>query len=85
VLPWQDPRGELPASVVYSRQGAIAKAGDERSEAGVSRLLGQYGDDNLSLTEAAGAVTERAAWIVEAFGCDSGFEALGFVVMSGPR
>jgi predicted nucleic acid-binding protein len=58
---------------------------DERSEAEAWRLLEQYHDVKLSLTDAACAVTARAARVIEVFGCDSDFEALGFVVLPGPR
>jgi predicted nucleic acid-binding protein len=56
---------------------------DERSEAEAWRILEQYGDVKLSLTDATCAVTARAARIGEVFGCDSDFEALGFVVLPG--
>jgi predicted nucleic acid-binding protein len=58
---------------------------DERSEGEAWRLLEQYADVKLSLTDAACAVTARAARITEVFGCDSDFEALGFVVLPGQR
>src|SRR6202034_3152362 len=58
---------------------------DERSEAEAWRVLERYRDVKLSLTDAACAVTARAARIIEVFGCDSDFEALGFVVLPGPR
>lgn len=54
---------------------------DERSEAKVWRLLEQYRDVKLSLTDATCAVTARAGRIIEVFGCESDFEALGFVVL----
>lgn len=58
---------------------------DERSEAEAWRLLERYRDVKLSLTDATCAVTARGARITEVFGCDSDFEALGFVVLPGPR
>jgi predicted nucleic acid-binding protein len=58
---------------------------DERSEAEAWRILEQYADVKLSLTDAACAVTARAARITEIFGCDSDFEALGFLVLPGQR
>jgi predicted nucleic acid-binding protein len=58
---------------------------DEKAEAEAWRILEQYGDVKLSLTDATCAVTARAARITEVFGCDSDFEALGFVVLPGPR
>jgi predicted nucleic acid-binding protein len=58
---------------------------DERSEAEAWRILEQYADVKLSLTDATCAVTARAARITEVFGCDSDFEALGFVVLPGQR
>lgn len=56
---------------------------DERSEARAWGLLEQYRDVTLSLTDATCAVSARAARIVEVFGCDRDFEALGFVVLPG--
>jgi predicted nucleic acid-binding protein len=58
---------------------------DEKVEAEAWRILEQYGDVKLSLTDATCAVTARVARITEVFGCDSDFEALGFVVSPGPR
>lgn len=58
---------------------------DEKAEAEAWRILEQYGDVELSLTDATCAVTARAARVTEVFGCDSDFEALGFVVAPGPR
>lgn len=58
---------------------------DEKAEAEAWRVLEQYRDVRLSLTDATGAVTARAAQVREVFGCDSDFEALGFVVLPGPR
>jgi predicted nucleic acid-binding protein len=58
---------------------------DERSEAEAWRVLEQYADVKLSLTDAACAVTARAARITEVFGCDKDFEALGFLVLPGQR
>lgn len=58
---------------------------DENAEAEAWRILEQYRDVKLSLTDAVCAVTARTARITEVFGCDSDFEALGFVVLPGPR
>lgn len=58
---------------------------DEKAEAEAWRVLEQYRDVKLSLTDATCAVTARAARITDVFGCDSDFEALGFVVVPGPR
>lgn len=58
---------------------------DERAETEAWKILEQYADVKLSLTDAVCAVTARAAKITEVFGCDSDFEALGFVVLPGPR
>lgn len=58
---------------------------DERAEAEAWQILEQYADVKLSLTDAACAVTARAARISEVFGCDSDFEALGFTVLPGQR
>lgn len=58
---------------------------DQKAEAEAWRILEQYGDVELSLTDATCAVTARAARITEVFGCDSDFEALGFLVLPGPR
>jgi predicted nucleic acid-binding protein len=58
---------------------------DERAEAEAWRVLEKYADVKLSLTDATCAVTARAARATEIFGCDSDFEALGFVVLPGPR
>ncbi len=57
---------------------------DEPSEAEAWRILEQYADVRLSLTDAAGAATARAARASEIFGCDRDFEALGFSVVPGP-
>ncbi|MGH9092375.1 MAG: type II toxin-antitoxin system VapC family toxin [Acidimicrobiales bacterium] len=58
---------------------------DEKAEAEAWRILEQYRDVKLSLTDAVCAVTARAARITEVFGCDGDFEALGFVVLPGSR
>ncbi|MGH9293162.1 MAG: type II toxin-antitoxin system VapC family toxin [Acidimicrobiales bacterium] len=58
---------------------------DEKAEAEAWRVLEQYRDVKLSLTDAACAVTARAGRILDVFGCDGDFEALGFVVLPGPR
>jgi predicted nucleic acid-binding protein len=56
---------------------------DERVENEAWRVLEQYADVKMSLTDATCAVTARGARISEVFGCDSDFEALGFVVRPG--
>lgn len=58
---------------------------DEKSESEAWSLLDQYRDVRLSLTDAACAVTARKARINEVFGCDSDFEAMGFIVVPGSR
>lgn len=56
---------------------------DEKTESEAWRILQQYGDVKLSLTDAACAASARSARATEIFGCDSDFEALGFVVRPG--
>ena len=56
---------------------------DRNLEAEAWRIFEQYADVKLSLTDAACAATARAARLDEVFGCDSDFEALGFVVRPG--
>ena len=83
----------LPAALGYRQMLVAAIAArrlridwiDERSEAEAWRILEQYADVKLSLTDATCAATARAARITEVFGCDSDFEALGFVVLPGQR
>lgn len=58
---------------------------DEKIESRAWGLLEQYADVKLSLTDATCAAVARDARIAEVFGCDSDFEALGFVVLPGPR
>jgi predicted nucleic acid-binding protein len=58
---------------------------DEKAESEAWGILEKYSDVKLSLTDATCAATARAARITEVFGCDSDFEALGFVVLPGPR
>lgn len=59
---------------------------DETTEREAWRLLEQYRDVTLSLTDATTAVTARRARIGEIFGFDRDFEALGLVVLPGsPR
>lgn len=58
---------------------------DERVETEAWRVLEQYRDVKLSLTDATCAVTARSARALEVFGCDRDFEALGFVVRPGAR
>lgn len=56
---------------------------DEKTESESWRILQQYADVKLSLTDAACAASARSARAIEIFGCDSNFEALGFVVRPG--
>lgn len=56
---------------------------DERCEAEAWRILEQYADVKLSMTDATSAAIARAGRITEVFGCDSDFEALGFMVRPG--
>ncbi len=49
---------------------------DETAESEAWRILEQYSDVKLSLTD--------ATRVADVFGCDSDFEALGFVVLPGP-
>ena len=59
---------------------------DETTEREAWRLLEQYRDVTLSLTDATTAVAARRARIGEIFGFDRDFEALGLVVLPGaPR
>ena len=59
---------------------------DETIEREAWRLLEQYRDVTLSLTDATTAVAARRARIGEIFGFDRDFEALGLVVLPGsPR
>jgi uncharacterized protein len=57
---------------------------DEPLEGEGWRLLEQYGDVVLSLTDAVTAAVARRSKIEEIFGFDSDFEALGLVVRPGP-
>ena len=56
---------------------------DETSEREAWRILEQYHDVTLSLTDATTAVTARRARIEEIFGFDRDFEALGLLVLPG--
>jgi predicted nucleic acid-binding protein len=56
---------------------------DETIEREAWRLLEQYRDVPLSLTDATTAVAARRAHIGEIFGFDRDFEALGLVVVPG--
>jgi predicted nucleic acid-binding protein len=58
---------------------------DEPTEREAWRLLEQYRDVTLSLTDATTAVAARRARITEIFGLDRDFEALGLVVLPGSR
>ena len=53
---------------------------DERSEDEGWRVMEQYADMRLSLTDATSAVVARANRISDVFGFDAHFYALGFVV-----
>ena len=56
---------------------------DETIEREAWRILEQYRDVNLSLTDATTAVTARRTRIDEIFGFDRDFEALGLLVLPG--
>jgi predicted nucleic acid-binding protein len=56
---------------------------DERLEAEAWRILDQYADVQLSLTDATTAAVARARRVGEVFGLDRDFEALGFTVTPG--
>ncbi len=56
---------------------------DETIEREAWRVLEQYRDVPLSLTDATTAVAARRARIGEVFGFDRDFEALGLVVLPG--
>ena len=59
---------------------------DETTEREAWRVLEQYRDVTLSLTDATTAVAARRAQIGEIFGFDRDFEALGLLVLPGaPR
>jgi predicted nucleic acid-binding protein len=58
---------------------------DEPTEAEAWRILEQYADVKLSLTDATCAAVARANRAAEVFGCDTDFEALGFIVRPGSR
>ena len=59
---------------------------DETIEREAWRVLEQYRDVSLSLTDATTAVAARRARITELFGFDRDFEALGLIVLPGaPR
>jgi len=58
---------------------------DEKLEREGWRILEQYSDVKLSLTDATSVALARSAKIVEVFGLDADFEALGFVVLPGRR
>ena len=59
---------------------------DETIEREAWRVLEQYRDVSLSLTDATTAVAARRARITEVFGFDREFEALGLMVLPGaPR
>lgn len=57
---------------------------DERLEDEAWRILEQYADVALSLTDATSAAVARKHRVTEMFACDRDFEALGFVVRPGP-
>jgi uncharacterized protein len=56
---------------------------DETVEREAWRVLAQYRDVTLSLTDATTAVAARRAKVTEVFGFDRDFEALGLVVVPG--
>jgi predicted nucleic acid-binding protein len=56
---------------------------DETIEREAWRVLEQYRDVTLSLTDATAAVTARRTRIEEIFGFDRDFEALGLLVLPG--
>jgi predicted nucleic acid-binding protein len=56
---------------------------DETIEREAWRILEQYRDVALSLTDATSAVTARRSRIEEVFGFDRDFEALGLLVLPG--
>jgi predicted nucleic acid-binding protein len=56
---------------------------DEAIEREAWRILEQYRDVNLSLTDATTAVTARRTRIGEIFGFDRDFEAFGLLVFPG--
>ena len=56
---------------------------DETIEREAWRILEQYRDVTLSLTDATTAVTARRTRIEEIFGFDRDFEALGLLVLPG--
>jgi predicted nucleic acid-binding protein len=56
---------------------------DESTEREAWRVLEQYRDVTLSLTDATTAVAARRAHIAEIFGFDRDFEALGLLVLPG--
>ena len=56
---------------------------DETIEREAWRILEQYRDVPLSLTDATTAVTARRSRIEEVFGFDRDFEALGLLVLPG--
>jgi hypothetical protein len=58
---------------------------DETKEREAWRVLEQYRDVTLSLTDATTVVAARRGRIGEIFGLDRDFEALGLVVLPGSR
>ncbi|HZT97248.1 MAG TPA: PIN domain-containing protein [Chloroflexota bacterium] len=56
---------------------------DEELDSEAWRILSQYADVKLSLTDASSAAAARQLRIAEVLGCDRHFEALGFVVSPG--
>jgi predicted nucleic acid-binding protein len=65
---------------IASRRVTVAWV-DESLEREGWKLLGQYADVKLSLTDATSAAVARKRKISEVFGFDSDFEALGFLVL----
>lgn len=56
---------------------------EEKLEGEAWDILAQYADVKLSLTDATCAAIARANRVAEVLGCDSAFEALGFIVTPG--
>lgn len=74
----RDFRGRLTA--LYSLRRARLVWIDEAIETAGWRILEQYEDVPLSLTDATSAAVAQDAHITNIFGFDADFEALGFIV-----
>ena len=72
-----------PQRRIKSLEGFRIAWVDETVEREAWRLLEQYRDVTLSLTDATTAVAARRARIGEIFGFDRDFEALGLLVLPG--